>query len=456
MTPTSIAEQRCDAVAAGLVDIGSRTIMRFQIAGGKHHGAIGEAGGDAVCRAVETAIQLGVPIVGVLDTSGADIREGVTALHAWGRIARTFANASGVVPTILVVAGPCVSGPALLLGLVDVIVMTDAAFAYVSGPDAVEEFTGQIVDRHELGGVDMHELDSGVCHIRAVDEDDAWLWVEWLLSYLPNNNVETQAPSINHDPIDRPSAQAAAVVPHRATASYDVRTVLRDVMDADSFLELQIRWAPNIVVGFGRLDGHSVGIVANQPQTRAGSIDIEASRKAAQFVQWCDAFNVPIVTFVDTPGFEPGKVLEWRGMIRQGAELVHAYGEASVPRLCIVLRKAYGGAYIVMDSKGLGNDWCGAWPGAEIAVMGAPGAVQILYRRDLLAIENPAERVLAEEAMIAEYEARFATPHQAADRGFVDAIIDPLNTRLELCQALRRLSTKRESLPHRRHSNGPL
>lgn len=456
MTHTPIAEARSDAVVAELAELGDRTISRFRIAGGKHHGAIGEAGGDVVSRAVRTAIELGVPIVGLIDSSGAEIGAGTAGLHAWGRIAHSFAAASGVVPTILIVDGSCISGPSLLLGLVDVVIMTDEAFAYVVGPESIAEFTGESVSRIELGGVEVHETESGVCTLRAVDEIDAWAWAEWLLSYLPDNHVETPRVWPNDDPVDRTTDAAAGAVPERATASYDVRAVIDDVTDHDTFLELHARWAPNIVTGLARLDGRSVGIVANQPMTRAGSIDIEASRKAARFVQFCDAFNIPLVTFVDTPGFEPGKVLEWRGMIRQGAELVFAYGEATVPRLCVVLRKAYGGAYIVMDSKELGNDWCLAWPRAEIAVMGAAGAVQILFRRELHAIDDPDERAAAAATRTTEYEARFANPSQAAERGFVDAVIDPRETRTTLCRALRRYASKQDRPRSRRHSNTPL
>ena len=245
-------------------------------------------------------------------------------------------------------------------------------------------------------------------------------------------------------------------MPARATASYDVRTVIDDVCDEHTFLELRPNYAPNMVTGLARLGGRPVGIVANQPMFRAGTLDIEASRKAARFVQWCDAFNFPIITFVDTPGFEPGRDLEWRGMIRHGAELVHAYAEATVPRLCLLLRKAYGGAYIVMDSKNLGNDWCMAWPTAEVAVMGAPGAVQILYRRQLAAIDDDAERMTEQLALEAEYSARFANPYVASERGYVDDVIAASDTRRVLADALLRLSTKREQQPSRRHSNTPL
>ena len=277
-----------------------------------------------------------------------------------------------------------------------------------------------------------------------------------LLSYLPANHLEDPPREDTDDPVDRPCARAATAVPARATASYDVRTVVGDVLDEHSFFELRSAYAPNLVTGLGRLDGRPVGVVANQPMFRAGTLDIEASRKAARFVQWCDAFNFPILTFVDTPGFEPGRDLEWRGMIRHGAELVHAYAEATVPRLCVVLRKAYGGAYIVMDSKNLGNDWCVAWPTAEIAVMGAPGAVQILYRRDLAAIADADERAREQLALETEYADRFANPYVAAERGYVDDVIAASDTRRVLAAALVRLGTKRERQPHRRHSNTPL
>jgi len=457
VTSTQIASARAEAVTAEILELaGQRRIARFQLAGGKHHGSITEAGGDVVCRAIRVASDQGIPLVGVLDTSGADIVEGVAALHAWGRIARALHDASGVVPTIVVVDGPCLSGPALLLGIVDVVVMTDAAFAYVSGPDSVADFTGETVSRNDLGGPEMHATQSGLCTLRAPSQADAWALVERLLGYLPDNNLDAPPPAVTHDAPDRASARAATVVPVRTAAPYDVRDVIADVLDAETFLELTPRWASNMVTGLAYLDGRSVGIVANQPCVRAGSIDIDASRKAARFVQWCDAFGLPIVTFVDTPGFEPGRALEWRGMIRLGAALVHAYAEATVPRLCIVLRKAYGGAYIVMDSRSLANDWCAAWPTAQIAVMGARGAVGILARNELAAIEDPAKRARIEHDRIAEYEARFATPDEAAARGYVDDVIHPNDTRVAIIRALARLETKREQPPSRRHSNTPL
>jgi acetyl-CoA carboxylase carboxyltransferase component len=280
------------------------------------------------------------------------------------------------------------------------------------------------------------------------------LWT--ILEYLPSNHLEDPPNWETDDPVDRDCRRAAAAVPARPNASYDVRRVIDDVLDADSRFELRANHAPNIVTALGRLDGHTIGVIANQPHHRAGTLDIEASEKAARFVQWCDAFNIPLVTFVDTPGFEPGKDLEWRGMIRHGAELVYAYGNATVPRVCIVLRKAYGGAYIVMDSKGLGNDWCGAWPTAEIAVMGAPGAVQILHGRTLRTIGNDETRRTEQLALETEYETRFSNPYVAAERGYVDDVIAATDTRRILASTLARLSTKREERPARKHGNSPL
>jgi acetyl-CoA carboxylase carboxyltransferase component len=275
------------------------------------------------------------------------------------------------------------------------------------------------------------------------------------LSYLPANNLEV-APRIGgEDPVDRPSVRAADAVPATPTAVYDIRSIIEDVVDGDSFLEIRAGYAPNMVTGYARLDGQSIGVVANQPLHRAGTIDIEASRKAARFVQTCDSFNLPILTLVDTPGFEPGRDLEWRGMIRHGAELVFAYGEATVPRLCLVVRKAYGGAYIVMDSRGLGNDYCLAWPTAEIAVMGAKGAVQILFGKRLAGMD-PNDREHEAGALEADYVVKYCTPDVAAERGFVDEVIDPRHTRAALAGALRTIGNKREYLPDRRHSNTPL
>ena len=428
-------------------ELDGRPVACFRLAGGKRHGAVGQVEGEMLERVVDAAVDGGMPVLGVIDSSGADATEGVSALHAWGRVAASLARASGMVPVVLVVVGPCVSGPALLLGLADVVVMTDDAFAYVSGPGAVRQAIGLDVTHERLGGAGVHALRSGVATLVERDEESAVLAARDVLSFLPANNGETAPRLGTEDPVDRDSAVAAAAVPAGATASYDVRTVAADVVDAGSLLELWPRWAPSLVTALATIDGRPVGVVANQPQQLAGTLTIESSQKGARFVQLCDAFNLPLVTFVDTPGFQPGKDIEWQGMIRHGAQLVHAYAEATVPRVCVVLRKAYGGAYIVMDSRGLGNDACFAWPTAEIAVMGAKGAVQVLHRSVADVARAELER---------DYAARYCTPAVAAERGLVDDVIDPVDTRRAVALALRGLRAKREHLPRRRHSNSPL
>jgi acetyl-CoA carboxylase carboxyltransferase component len=445
---TTPIQAHADAAAsAELREIAGRRVVWFRIAGGKHHGAIGVDGSATVERAVRIAGELQIPLVGELDTSGAELHDGVAALHAWGRLARELVRVSGQVPTLLAVTGACVSGPALALGLFDHVVMTTDAFAYVSGPDSVVEFTGVLVGREELGGAHMHARRTGVASMVVADEREARDAVVELLWYLPDHHLADPPFHACDDSDDRLCAIAAATVPARAAEPYDVRTVVADVCDRDTFLEVRAQYAPNLVTGLATLGGRPIGLIANQPLHRAGTIDIEASSKAARFVTWCDTANLPLVTFVDTPGFEPGRDLEWRGMIRHGAELVHAYAAATVPRCSVVLRKAYGGAYIVMDSRGIGNDLCVAWPHAEIAVMGAAGAVEILYRN-----ADPAERA----RLTAEYDAAFDNPYRAAERGLVDAVIPPEQTRRVLIDALEVLGTKREAQASRRHSNTPL
>ena len=450
-----VEARRSDAATAGLTTLHDHPVATFGIAGGEHVGAIGPPEGAAIERAVRLGIELGVPVVGTISSSGADVIEGVASLHSWGRVARALADASGVVPTVLIVTGPCVSGPALLLGLADLVVMTADAFAYVSGPDTVRAFTGIAVDHRGLGGAPLHGRRSGVATLVVEDAAEAELAAGHLLDYLPANHLADPPRVVTGDPVDRDADRAAAVVPSRPNESYDVREVLDDVLDEGSFLELRPDHAANLVTGLGHLDGHPVGVIANQPYHRAGTIDIEGSEKAARFVQWCDCFNLPLVTFVDTPGFEPGKDLEWRGMIRHGAELVHAYAAATVPRLCVVLRKAYGGAYIVMDSKGLGNDWCGAWPTAEIAVMGAAPAVQVLHGRRLRELDDDARR--AEQAALeADYDTRLSNPYAASERGFVDEVVTASDTRRALAAVLHRLRTKQAVVSTTDHANTPL
>jgi acetyl-CoA carboxylase carboxyltransferase component len=445
MTLLAIAARRPDAVEADIRVLGGQEVAYFRLAGGPHRGAIGVDEGLTIETLVHRAVELGVPVVGVLDTSGAEIHGGVASLHAWGRVAAAMSRASGVVPMVLIVVGPCVSGPSLLLGLADVVVMTADAYAYVTSPASVQAITGMAVDAAELG----RNPRAGVAALMVEDEEAGLQAAIHVLAFLPDNNMAEPALWPTDDPIERRCTLAASTVPDSANASYDVRVVARDVVDDGELLELWAAFAPNLVTAFGTVDGRPVGVVANQPQALAGTLDIEASQKAARFVQMCDAFNVPLLTLVDTPGFQPGKDIEWRGMIRKGAQLVHAYAAATVPRVCVVLRKAYGGAYIVMDSKGMGNDCCVAWPGAEMAVMGAPGAVEILHGRRGVSDEDRAK-------LEADYAARFCTPEMAARRGLVDDVIEPETTREVVALALRALRRKREHHPQRRHANGPL
>ena len=397
--------------------------------------------------AADAARNRRIPLVLVLATSGADINEGVPALHAWGCVAAALTACSGVVPTAVIVSGPAVSGPALLLGIADLTVMTETSYAFVNGPTMVEEFTGVSIGVDELGGAAHHARYTGVATAVVADRVAAVEMVSDLLSYLPDH-VDAEPPlTLTDDPADRPCPEAGNLIPPSSTGSYDVRKVAAAIVDDGSMLELRDRWAANVVTAFATVAGRPVGIVANQPMILAGTLDIPASQKAARFVALCDAFNLPIITLVDTPGFYPGKDLEWRGMIRHGAQLVYAYARATVPRICVILRKSYGGAYIVMDSKTMGNDLCLAWPWAELAVMGAGQAAAILQRR-----ATPEERAAFE----VDYAERLLNPYVAAERGLVDAVIDPADTRAEIAAALEVLQDKRETLGGRKHGNSPL
>jgi acetyl-CoA carboxylase carboxyltransferase component len=427
--------------------IDGRPVVLVRIDPAVHRGALTEADGTTIASAAALALQARVPFVAVISSSGADVYEGLPALHGWGLAARAIAECSGIVPTFAVVTGPALSGPALLLGLCDIVVMTVDAYAWVSGPNMVRMFTGVDIAPMTLGGAHVHATESGVAAMVVADEEQAMVAVAEVIRFLPDN-TDTEPDDVpSADPPVRPTPEAGELIPAGATGSYDVRKVIAAVVDEGHAVELRARYAPNLVTSLAAIGGRPVGIVANQPQSLAGTLDIGAAQKGARFVAMCDAFNLPIVTFVDTPGFFPGKTLEWRGMIRHGAQLVFAYAEATVPRICVVLRKAYGGAYIVMDCKTMGNDLCLAWPTAEIAVMGAKGAVAILHRRADAAEQAEHER---------EYEATFLTPWIAAERGLVDAVIDPADTRRRLASALTMLRTKRERVVPRAHSNSPL
>jgi acetyl-CoA carboxylase carboxyltransferase component len=431
------------AVTSVVGRIGGRNVVICRSLGSMKRGAITHADGVRLAQAADQARDLGIPFVFFVASSGADVNDGVASLHGWGQAAAAISRCSGQVPVIAAATGPVVSGPALLLGLSDLVVMSSEAVAFVSGPQMVAEFTGIEVGLAELGGTATHATASGLCTVESDDVDGA---VAELLEYLPSNTDELPPPAPMSDSVLRATPELRSIIPDRKAATYDARDVVRSISDDGEFRELWPRWAGQLVTAFARLGGIPVGFVANQPRILAGTLDIAASQKGARFVRLCDAFNLPIVSLVDTPGFLPGKDLEWRGMIRHGAELAFAYAQANVPRLCLILRKAFGGAYIVMDSRGIGNDICLAWPGAEVAVMGASGAVQILYR----GIE-PGERADRESV----YEEDYLNPWPASERGLVDQVIDPADTRIVLCAVLRQLCTKRELLIGRKHDAGP-
>jgi len=435
------------SVRSGVRELAGRTVVIAESISEHHRGALTRTDGATIAGAARLAVDLHLPLVVVMSSSGSDITEGIGALHGWGEAAAAVVACSGQVPVLAAVTGPAVSGPALLLGLADLSVMTPDAFAFLSGPDAVEGFTGIRVSLHDLGGAAMHATSSGLCALMAHDETEVLDLIGAVLGYLPDHADAEPPLREGDDPPERSVPELRDMVPASSTASYDVRDVISAIADDGEILEVRSMWAPQLVTALTSVGGMAVGVVANQPRSLAGTLDIPASQKGGRFVRFCDAFNIPILTLVDTPGFLPGKDLEWRGMIRHGAELAFAYAEATVPRVCLVLRKAYGGAYIVMDSKGIGNDICLAWPSAQIAVMGERGAVQILHRG------ASAEELRRLEAVYAE---DFLTPWVAAERGFVDDVIDPADTRTQVHRAFTLLASRRELLQHRKHDSGPL
>lgn len=436
------------AAEAGVIHLADGLeVVWLAIDGSDHKGALSAAASHVIATAAIAARNSRLPLVLQVESSGADINEGIAALHGWGTAAKAIADCSGSVPIISIVTGPAVSGPALLIGLSDFVVMTRDSYAFVTGPTMVAEFTGITVSTDELGGAGAHARHSGAASVVVADLDEAVAWIADLLSFLPPHVDALPPRAPTGDPDDRAVPEAGEIIPPTSTGSYDVRRIIEAIVDDGHHLETRTGWASNVVTTFARMAGYPIGIVANQPVSLAGTLDIPASQKAARFVAFCDAFNIPLITLVDTPGFYPGKDLEWRGMIRHGAQLVMAYARATVPRICVILRKSYGGAYIVMDSKNMGNDLCLAWPWAELAVMGAGQAAAILQRR-----ASPEERAQFE----ADYSERMLNPYIAAERGLVDAVIEPADTRAEICAALHMLRDKRERLVRRKHDNGPL
>lgn len=447
LPPTELRARAEGFVRVRTHQLGGRRVMEIDIRGAEQAGALIEADGASMAAGFRAARDQRLPVLLRIASSGANAAEGVAALAGWAAAARELTACSGVVPSIAIASGPAVSGPALLLGLADHVIMTPEAYVFMSGPMMVEEFTGVPISKAELGGAPVHDRTTGLASFTAADDDDAEMVAAELLGFLPGH-TDADAPVREcHDPVDRSTPEAYEVLPPSANGSYDVRHIAAAIVDDGHLLEPRAAWAANLVTAFATIGGRPVGLVANQPQAVAGTLDIPASQKGGRFVAFCDAFNIPLVTLVDTSGFYPGKDTEWRGMIRYGAQMAFAYARATVPRVNVTTRKSYGGAYIVMDSKRMGNDLAFAWPSAEIAVMGAKGAVEILHRRN-----TPEERAELEQA----YEERLLNPYIAAERGTIDAVIDPADTRREIHAALEMLSSKREKLPRRRHDNTPL
>ncbi len=428
-------------------DVGRSKAVVIRIDDPATKGALLPEDGEKITSAAQMALDKGIPLVGYIASAGAHIPSGIGAVFGWGTAAKALVACSGVVPIVFCGLGPVVSGPALLFGIADFTVMLPQSYAFVSGPAMVELFTGVPIDADTLGGSDIHRSETGAAGFLAADQEQAEALVAELLGLLPSNNQELPPQVASGDDPARTLEEAQSLLPESASGGYDMKQLLAAVADDGYLLEVRQWWAPNMITALGSVGGCVVGFVANQPQVLAGTLNIAASQKAARFVRFCDSFNIPIVTFVDTPGFQPGKDLEWRGMIRHGAQLVFAYAEATVPRINVTVRKSYGGAYIVMDSKRMGNDIALSWPSAEIAVMGARGAVGILHRK-----ETEERRLELEE----EYAEKYLTPYIAAERGSIDRVIDPADTRREIAVALRTLMTKRESLPRRSHDNSPL
>jgi acetyl-CoA carboxylase carboxyltransferase component len=453
-----LAERRPpgDGVVIGWGDVDGRPVCAFAQDATVFGGALGEAHAMKIVKIMETARKAGVPIVGLDDSGGARIQEGVLSLGGYGEVFFRNVALSGVVPQLSLILGPCAGGAVYSPAITDFVIMArGTGEMFITGPDVVRAVTGEEVTMEALGGADAHATLSGVSHFTAASDADAIALARRLLGYLPLNNLEEAPAAPAAAPPDSAARELGTIVPEDANAPYDVHAVLERVLDPGSFLEVQAEWAPNLVVGFARLAGRAVGVVANNPGSLAGTLDINASTKGARFVRSCDAFNLPLLTFVDVPGFLPGTSQEHGGIIRHGAKLLYAYAEATVPLLTVILRKAYGGAYDVMCSKHLGGDLNLAWPTAEIAVMGAEGAVNILFRRDLERAEGP-ERETLRARLTDQYRAEFLNPYLAAERGYVDDVIDPAETRARLVAGLRILASKRDDRPPRKHGNIPL
>ncbi|MGE4586154.1 MAG: acyl-CoA carboxylase subunit beta [Mangrovibacterium sp.] len=446
-----------DGVVTGHGTIDGRVVYVFAQDFTVFGGSLSETFALKICKVMDTAMKVGAPVIGINDSGGARIQEGVTALAGYAEIFERNIMASGVIPQISAIFGPCAGGAVYSPALTDFIIMSkDTSYMFVTGPKVVKTVTGEMVNEEQLGGASVHGSKSGVSHFIAEDEEEGISLIRKLLSYLPQNNLE-DAPLENcDDPIDRLDDELNDIIPENPNKPYDVKDVIHSIVDYNEFLEVHRNYAQNIVVGFARFNGISTGIVANQPNYLAGVLDINASRKAARFVRFCDAFNIPIVTLVDVPGFLPGTAQEYGGIISHGAKLMFAYGEATVPKVAVILRKSYGGAYCVMSSKHLKCDINYSWPTGEIAVMGPKGAIEVLQNKKIRAIKDEQERNTFIAQQENDYKDKFANPYNAARYGYIDDVIEPRNTRFRIIRALQTLATKKDVMPPKKHTNIPL
>lgn len=441
-----------DGVVTGIGKVNGRPVAAFSQDFTVMGGSLGEMHAKKIMKVMDLALKMGIPLVGINDSGGARIQEGVDSLYGYGEIFFRNTIASGVIPQITIIAGPCAGGAVYSPAITDFVIMVDqTAQMFITGPNVIKAVTGEDISKEDLGGALVHNTKSGNAHFLASDDRQAIETVRKLLSYIPQNNMEE--PPLEEQIIEPDTSDIQTVVPVDPKKGFDVRDVIRRVVDEGTFFEVHEHFAKSIVIGFARINGKAVGIVANQPNYLAGVLDIDSSDKAARFIRFLDAFNIPIVTFVDTPGYLPGVKQEHGGIIRHGAKLLYAYSEATVPKITIILRKAYGGAYIAMGSKHLGADFVAAWPTAEIAVMGPDGAANIIFKKEIDASENPEE---TRKQKIEEYRQLFANPYVAASRGYIDAVIDPRETRSWIIKALEYSATKVESRPRKKHGNIPL
>ncbi len=446
-----------DGVVTGHGTIDGRVVYVFAQDFTVFGGSLSETFAQKICKVMDQAMKVGAPIIGINDSGGARIQEGVNSLAGYAEIFQRNILASGVIPQISAIFGPCAGGAVYSPALTDVIVMSDkTSYMFVTGPKVTKTVTGENITTEDLGGATVHATKSGVAHFRADDEDEGIMLIRKMLEFFPQNNLEDPIVTACADPIDRLDDHLNEIIPKKSNQAYNVKDIIYTIVDNDDFLEFHRHYAKNIVVGFAKFNGRPVGIVANQPNYQAGVLDINASKKAARFVRMCDAFNIPLVTLVDVPGFLPGSAQEYGGIITHGAKLLFAYGEATVPKVTITLRKSYGGAHDVMSSKQLRGDINYAWPTAEIAVMGAKGAIEILEGKTLRSIEDPQEQAKFFEEKEKEYLDKFANPYNAAKFGYIDDVIEPRNTRFRIIRALQTLATKKDLNPPKKHSNIPL